>query len=100
MGQLTYRIDAGRTEPAPPKRRYRLVLDAHADTRDDLDALLTQLSFAVHDDSLTDRTSGGPSDGYHVEITDHGADVTHDSYVAALTAWRMEKHGIPKGIEP
>lgn len=95
---LADHIDSTSTEDQPPpQRRFRLVLDLHADTRDALDRALTALAFSVHDDSLTRRTSGGADSGYHVEIIDHGEDVTHESYVAALTRWQADRHGIPLG---
>lgn len=98
---LSRRIDAGYvgTDPAPPRRRYRLVLDAHADTREGLDNLLTNLSLSVYDEALLERTSGGPDSGYHVEVIDHGPEFTHERYVGDLTRWRMERHGIPAGQE-
>ena len=96
MSGLADRIDAGRTEDTP-QRRFRLVLDLDADTRDDLDAALTSLSFAVNDETLTQRTSGGYDYGYHVEVIDRGEDVTHDSYVQELARWQMDRHDIPGG---
>lgn len=93
MGELLNRIA---TDNAPPRRRFRLVLDLHADNRDELDRVLTSLSFAVHDDSVTERTSGGFSSGYHLELDEDPA-VDHTSYVQALAAWHQERLENPDG---
>lgn len=87
-GPLTNRIDA--TSPhdsPPPKRRWRLVLDLHADTPEEVRRALGGIAHDLREGSTT-VTSGGSDSGYHWELTDYGPEVTHDSYVAALDAWR------------
>lgn len=72
-----------------PRRRFRLVLDLGADDRSDLADSLARLVEWLYDNDDFPKvcTSGGVDAGYHVEVVDYGADITHDTYVAALDAF-------------
>lgn len=88
MTTLLDRIrSTGEVDPPPPERRYRLVLDMHAD---DLEALVHELEDIA--DLLTagrvGATSGAPDRGAHFELVDNGPAVTHEVYFEALMAWR------------
>lgn len=93
---LTARIDAAALQPTLPRRRYRLVLDLHADDLNALCHALLSLAFDIEHDGITVRTSGGYSDGSQAELTDYGPGVTHDRYIAELDEWwrqrRQEDH--------
>lgn len=100
MDRLTERLDALRSqEDPPPRRRHRLVLDLHADTLDDLSSALTNIDLAIRSrPDLIASTGGGTNSGVHWELTTDEA-VTHDTYLAELTAWRARSRGIPTGTE-
>lgn len=78
------------TASSPPKRRLRLALDLGAD---DLSTLGAALRSIAHDLEYEDReeretTSGGYSDGYHLELTCDPA-MTGDLFREELEAWRQ-----------
>lgn len=88
---LTSRVDSTVMHPELPHRRHRLVLDLHADSIEDICRALSSLAFDIEQDGLTVRTSGGYSDGYHVELTDYGPTFTHERYIAELDEWRRRR---------
>ncbi len=100
MSELADRIDSSRPDdgPPPPKRRYRLVLDLQADDVAGLIHTLDHLSydlmcgqFSTTHHVIAARTSGTDDAGYHVEVIDHGEDITHEVYAQALAAWLADK---------
>lgn len=74
-------------DDAPPKRRYRLTLDLHADTWDDLADALHNIATQVLIEHHRDVTSGGYSSGYRLSVIEDPT-MSHDAYIAALDAWR------------
>lgn len=88
---LLARIDDAAPVEPPPRRAFRLALDAHADTPDELADALEDLAADLRRDALylNLRTSGSVGHGYHLEIARR--DVTHDQWWDELMAWRAAR---------
>lgn len=69
-----------------PRRRFRLVLDLHADSLDELSIALRSIDFSVTAEGSTNSTSGGCGSGWHYEVTED-AGMTPEKYRADLDAW-------------
>lgn len=94
--QLADRIDATRaTQPPPPKRRYRLVLDLDADTVTATLEALNEVYEAIAWAGATSCTSGSSAAGFHFEFIDHGEHVTHESFRAAVADWSSKSKETP-----
>lgn len=98
--QLPPGIIEADTDQTAPRRRYRLALDAHGDTLDDLlDALydiVQQWEERTPDPGTAGcaRISGGSRSGYYLRV---GQDptVTRDSYLTALSDWLNNSQETP-----
>lgn len=73
-------------ESSIPRRRYRLVLDLHADSLDELSIALRSIDFSVTAEGSTNSTSGGCGSGWHYEVTED-VSMTPEKYRADLDAW-------------
>lgn len=92
MPDLADRIDATRTtQPPPPKRRYRLVLDLDADTPADALQALTEVHETISRTGAISGTTGSFAAGYHFELVDHGEHVTHETFRAAIADWLAQR---------
>ncbi len=74
------------SEQPIPHRRYRLVLDLHADSLDELSIALRSIDFSVTADGSRNCTTGGCGSGWHYEVTEDAA-MTPEKYRADLDAW-------------
>ncbi|WP_428383562.1 hypothetical protein [Nevskia ramosa] len=95
-------LPAAPAESAAPRRAFRLTLELHADTREDLVHALEDMAFRVATDDVTRGASGGCRSGATYELS-VDPDQTHDSYFASLREYlsvaAMQKREQPPDYE-
>lgn len=77
-------------KPPAPRRAHRLVLDAQADTAEDLASELRMFASRIERGELSTGSIGGPHAGSTYSYTTN-PEMTHDAYFAAITEWLKER---------
>lgn len=82
-------------DPEVPRRRFRFLFDAHADTPADLarclDDAYAHIATLDDGDPRTECTTGGVTSGWHLEITED-PEQTAERYQLQLQQYMIEIH--------
>lgn len=87
------------SDQQPPRRRFHVLFDAHADTLEDLERAVEEMSHELDvldraEDTLptVERTVGGVTSGWHLAVREDPT-MTPERYQADLSAWLAQKRG-------